>query len=189
MKKCKKLNFCWDQEGHKSGDDICFVMFLCVCKANFFLTPHFFILELILVLWLQKKNSGRIIYTEESNLSSECEFGRFGWYASYFCSRWKRGHMTDSEDTLQTRDWANSGNNMASHLILSLGFEGMSPSQGHVWDMSRTFPTKFLCEQILQDLSNAQSIQLHQKDSYSCSQMNCLTKTWPCCSTSIAQIL
>ncbi len=24
----------------------------------------------------------------------------------FFCSRWKWGHKTDSEDTLQTRDWA-----------------------------------------------------------------------------------
>ncbi len=31
---------------------------------------------------------------------------------------------------------------MAGHLILSLGIYDMSPSRGHVQDMSGTFPTK-----------------------------------------------
>ncbi len=32
--------------------------------------------------------------------------------------------------------------NMAGHPILSLGFEDIPLSQGHVWNMSKTFPTK-----------------------------------------------
>ncbi len=49
--------------------------------------------------------------------------------------------VTYSEDILQTLDWAKNAQNMASHLILSLGIYDMSPSQGHVHDMSGTFPT------------------------------------------------
>ncbi len=69
---------------------------------------YFFSLDLILVLEFQKKNSGRINYMEESYVSSEWKFGRLGWFVSFFGSRWRRGHMTDSKDMLETRDWANS---------------------------------------------------------------------------------
>ncbi len=51
-------------------------------------------------------------------------------------------HMTDYEDTLQTPDWANSAKNMTRHPILSTQFSDMSLSQGHIQDMSGTFPTK-----------------------------------------------
>ncbi len=39
----QRTEFFLGSEGYKEkGDKICFVMHLCACKANFFLTPHFF---------------------------------------------------------------------------------------------------------------------------------------------------
>ncbi len=50
MNKMKKMNFIQNQEGHKGErDEICFAMHFCVCEANLLLTPHFFILELVIV--------------------------------------------------------------------------------------------------------------------------------------------
>ncbi len=49
---------------------------------------------------------------------------------------------------------------MAGHLILSLGFQDMSPSQGHVRDMSETFPTK---DSITIGRPNVQCMQMVSK--------------------------
>ncbi len=57
--------------GEQGGRRMRYALQCIFCDANLFLTPTPFILKLILVLQLQKKNLGRISHTEELNKISQ----------------------------------------------------------------------------------------------------------------------
>ncbi len=75
-----------------------------------------------------------IVQTQIQNIWLICNIFFFVFFSSQ--------HLTDSKDKRWTLDWANFAKNMAGHPIPSMGFLDMSLSQGHVRDMSGTFPTE-----------------------------------------------
>ncbi len=100
--KNKKVNFIWDQEGHKGErDEICFAMHFCVCKPNLLLTSQFFSfwnqcwfcnskIRILEVKCIQRNQ----IYFLHMNYEDLIDWQVF------FGSRWRKLHLTDSMDKL-----------------------------------------------------------------------------------------
>ncbi len=105
--KIKISDFCQDQRGtrEEKGERRTVMHFLCLQSICFLDTFLFH-------LWI---NIGFVIPKEEfvkGNLHKGIklifwmQIWKIWLVCEFFCSRWKWGHKTDSEDTLQTRDWA-----------------------------------------------------------------------------------
>ncbi len=102
--KMKKRIFARIKKGTKGEEDeICFTMqwsksFL---DTSFFLQFRINIGVVIPIEEFWKKNRYRGI-----ELIFQMQIPKIWLICKFFCSRWKRGPVTDSEDMLQTRDWA-----------------------------------------------------------------------------------
>ncbi len=110
MKQWKKCVFVRSQrETMGKEDEICFTMhFVCLKSKSFLDISIFFLFGINIGVVIPKEKFGKDKLDGGIKFIFRNQIWKNWLICEFFCSMWKRGHVTDFKDMLQTQDWANS---------------------------------------------------------------------------------